>query len=210
MKQIKLNKIKANLERRKGERSTIRKLMLEAKTKIKTLTQDLYEWEQAQALIQQAAQQTLDEITVRLEAPVSLALSTVWPDNPYTFKLNIEIKNGQAKATPLFIRGENKVKLGDSTGDGAVDIASIALRLAVWAIKFPRTRPVIILEEPFPHLSPDKHQAAGKVLQQIAKELNIQLIMITFSKNLQDIADKKYKVTQNTKGESVVNIIEED
>ena len=59
-------------------------------------------------------------------------------------------------------------------------MAAFALRVASWSMQFPRTRDVLILDEPFKHLKGE--EANRKVLEmvkEISSKLGLQIIMVS-------------------------------
>ena len=75
-----------------------------------------------------------------------------------------------------------------------MDVASIALRLAVWSLGV--TSPVFILDEPFRNLhGQDLNEKASTMLQALSKKLGIQVIMAAADGNMIFAADRVFHVT---------------
>ena len=102
-----------------------------------------------------------------------------------------------------FERQGNLMKPLDSSGVGAIDVASFALRIAAWSIQFPKSRPVIILDEPFKFLDKSKHGRASEMLKELSLKLGLQFIIVTHEEGLTENADRIFKVS-NTKRTSKV------
>jgi DNA repair exonuclease SbcCD ATPase subunit len=75
----------------------------------------------------------------------------------------------------------DKVKIDPfSGGGGAIDVASFALRIALWSMQQPKTRPTLILDEPFKHLKGEvTNRKVLEMVNKISKKLNIQIIMVS-------------------------------
>ena len=69
-----------------------------------------------------------------------------------------------------------------------------ALRIACWSMQSPRTRPTIIIDEPFRNLSKKFHLPASQMLQEISDKLKIQFIISTHTATLADFADKRFDI----------------
>jgi DNA repair exonuclease SbcCD ATPase subunit len=82
----------------------------------------------------------------------------------------------------------------DAAGGGAVDVAAFALRVASWSMQRPRTRPVIILDEPMRFLSPDLQPKASDMLQELSQKLGLQFIIVTHEEELTQQVDKVFEV----------------
>ena len=108
--------------------------------------------EEAQIIIQNVAQKTQQELQYRLSDLCSLALKAVFA-NPYKLTVEFEIKRGKTECKLSFEKNGELFSPMDSSGGGAIDIASMALRIAIWSITSPKTRNTLILDEPFRFLS---------------------------------------------------------
>ena len=190
------------LERAKGNRVTIETQFKEARKNARGFTRDLENTDKALFIVQEVAQKTLKELEYRIGEVVSLALSAVF-DDPYKLVLISSIKRGKTEFSLFFERDGELVKPYDSSGGGAVDIASFALRIALWSLKNPRTRNTIILDEPFKMLSSDLTDKAGEMIKEISSRLGLQIIMVSHNESLIDISDKSFQVVMR-RGKSIV------
>ena len=180
-------------ETEKGRKKEILSQIEEVQENIISMGKEVIAIEQAQKIIQTVAQQTQEELKYNIEEIVTLALSAVFED-PYEFVIDFVQKRGRTEAKLLFKLGENMIDPLMASGGGPVDIAAFALRIAMWNIKHPRTRPIIILDEPFKFLSRDLQPKAGLMLSEISKKLGIQIIMVTHNEDLIDSADKVIRI----------------
>jgi len=55
---------------------------------------------------------------------------------------------------------------------------------------------VIILDEPFRFLSKDLQPRAGEIMRELSHRLNIQFIMVTHAKEMIEISDRVFEVSQ--------------
>ena len=109
---------------------------------------------------------------------VSLAIESVFND-PYEFKIEFVEKRGKTECEIWFIKNGEKLDPKTASGGGAVDVASFALRLALWNLKKPKSRNTLILDEPFKHLKGFEENV--KVIQTIkllSEKLGLQIIMV--------------------------------
>lgn len=148
----------------------------------------------AKGLVLSVAQQTQANIGTRISSLVSLALAAVF-DDPYQFKVAFVQRRGVTEADLLFVKDDNAADPMSSAGGGALDIASFALRLAVWSLA--KTRPLFILDEPFRNLSLDLQAKAGLMLKSLSEKLGIQVIMVSHNPEIISGADRVFRLTKN-------------
>jgi len=191
-----INNYRQKLERLKGQRDQLLENMEQTKSQINQNKREIRNTEDAQAIVQLVAQQTQQELEYHISELVSLALSSIY-DNPYTFKLKFEQKRSGTEAIPLFIRDNKEYKPGKQTGYGPVEVAAFALRIAIWNIKRPRSRNVIILDEPFASLDKMVQPKVGELLKTLSEKLNLQIIMTSHNNNLINDMDKIFETTIN-------------
>jgi len=90
----------------------------------------------------------------------------------------------------------------ESGGGGVADIASLALRIALWSIK--KTNPTIMLDEPCKFLhNPIYQEKASELLKEVSDRLGIQMIMVSDQQSLLKSADKVIEIV-NVNGISIV------
>ena len=85
------------------------------------------------------------------------------------------------------------------------DVISFGMRIALWAIKSPRSDSVFILDEPGKALG-ELLPKFAEVLNELSRKLGIQFIIITHDKALADLADKSYRVTKEKRISKVMEI----
>jgi DNA repair exonuclease SbcCD ATPase subunit len=128
-----------------------------------------------------------------------MALSSVFPD-PYTFNLRFVQRRNKTEADLVFMKGENETDdLLNTSGGGTADVASFALRVAVWSIK--QTRPIMLIDEAFRFLSLDLQEKASEMIKEIVNRLSIQVIMVSHLPGMVKAADCVINI-ENMKGVS--------
>jgi len=186
------------LERRKGERQGILRDIKETKKKISVMQSERKNLEDAQVIIQTVAQATQKELEYHVSELVSLALEAVFPD-PYQLHLDFELRRKRSEADLTFSKRDGeKIHPIDASGGGAVDVASCALRFSLWGLKPERTRPTIVLDEPFKFVNdPTRklHKKVATMLKMISEKLGVQIIIVTLSPEFIETADKVFETT---------------
>jgi len=188
-----ISEIRNELERRKGKKSQIELSILQTRKKLGTQKRDLKHHEQAREIIREAGLKTQQSLSFHISEITSLALSSVF-DDPYSLSVEFIHKRNKTECELKFLRGGQKADPMDSTGGGAVDIASFALRIASWSMSHPQLRNTIILDEPFKNLDKKLIEKGSAMLKEVSKKLGIQFIIVTHEDDLIASADKVFKV----------------
>jgi DNA repair exonuclease SbcCD ATPase subunit len=115
----------------------------------------------------------------RIARLVSRCLAAVFEEDPYEFGITFEQKAGRTHATLAFTRGGHTVDPTTAAGGGAVDVAAFALRTAALMLARPPRRRLLLLDEPFRFVSAEYRPAVRVMLESLAAELGIQIIMVT-------------------------------
>jgi DNA repair exonuclease SbcCD ATPase subunit len=153
------------------------------------------------------AEETQKKIEYQISNLVSLALSSVFPD-PYEFKLRFVMRRNKTEADLLFIKRGNEGKPIDVSGGGALDVASFALRIAVWSIK--PTNNVIIQDEPFHFLSRNLQAKCSQMIKMINQKKisgkRLQFIIVSHIPEITEAADCVFNITYEN-GISIVKKI---
>lgn len=188
-----LDEYKYAVERKIGQMEQIEKRISELEKDRVAYKKDAELSSKAQEIIQSVAKATQEELEYHISDLVSLALASVF-DNPYKLDVKFEIKRGKTECQLSFVRGDVSIHPMTASGGGAVDIASFGLRVALWSLSRPRTAPILLIDEPFKHLSRNMHGKASEMLSTISKRLGVQIIMVSHSDDLIDCADKTFIV----------------
>jgi len=130
-----------------------------------------------QRFIQEAAQLTLETISIRINSIVTRTLSSVLRD-PYEFCLEFKIAYGQLACSMFLERDGLIYNLKKQNGDGVVDLVALALRAAVIVLDRRKFRRLMILDEPAGAVSVNFQPLVGKLLEHLSEKLGMQIIMI--------------------------------
>lgn len=140
--------------------------------------------ERAQAIAQEVAASVQHQAHRRIADMVSRCLAAVF-DNPYTFRIRFERKRGKTEARLELERDGHPLDALSETGGGVVDVAAFALRLACLLMQRPPLRRLLVLDEPFKHLSPNYRPRVRELLITLSEELGVQIVMVTQDNELE-------------------------
>jgi len=198
-----LNKLQEEIQRIRGRYDIAVSNAKRARSDIRKSKAEQRNTEKAKVIIQTVAQKTQEQLEYRISELVTLAMKSIFPE-PYEMHLDFVKKRDKTEAEITFSKdGGEKINPMNASGGGVVDVAAFALRVTLWSLQNPKSRNVIILDEPFRFLSTDLQPKAGELLKEISERLGIQFIIITHEEELVESADKVFTVRQK-KGVSVV------
>lgn len=133
---------------------------------------------EAQVILQTLAQAVQQKAHAQISEVVSRCLSAVF-DTPYEFAIEFKRARGRTEASLRFKRGNLNVDPLTSSGGGVVDVAAFALRAACLVLHRPRLSKVLVLDEPFRFVSVQYQEAVRQMLDTIAQDMKVQIIMVT-------------------------------
>lgn len=164
---------------------------------------------QAKWIITETQKTTQERFKDRVEKLVTMAIKSVY-DRPLGFELIFERKRDKLECRPVIheIQNNNKEIYEDpenELGGGIIDICSFALRIVLWNMEKPKSRNVIILDEPGKNLG-DLIPLFGAMLREVSHGLKFQLIIITHDQAIMEIADRAWHVEHDGTESHVVMV----
>ncbi len=140
--------------------------------------------EEARQLIQAVAETVQASACKQVASIVTRCLKAVFKDEAYTFRVKFSQKRGKTEAELRFERDGMEIDPVEAAGLGCVDVASFALRLSSLMLTVPKRRRVLILDEPFKFLSKEFRPRVRRLMEKLASEMCVQIIMVTHSEEL--------------------------
>lgn len=148
------------------------------------LKEDSEHLQQALSTLQAVAEAVQQSAHEQVADIVTRCLRAVFDDFTYEFRIRFEQKRGKTEALLLLVKDGVEYDPVDSCGGGVLDVAAFALRLSCLVLSRPERRKLLVLDEPFRHLSSAYRPAAARVLELLSRELSVQLVMVTHSEEL--------------------------
>jgi RNase H-fold protein (predicted Holliday junction resolvase) len=172
------SKYRTKVDQKRGELLGLEKQLESLITQQKQLRKSQKHHLEAKEFIKVIGLKTQKEITYNINEITSMALSSVL-EEPYDLELEFVERRNKTECDIRLIRDDIKIHPFQG-GGGAVDIAAFALRVAAWAMQSPKSRNILILDEPFKHLKGEQtNQKMLAMLQEITKKLGIQILMVS-------------------------------
>lgn len=189
------------VDQRKGQQEKLESLISTIKKKLVIGNRKLRHHEQAREVIREVGLATQKQLQVQISELTSLAMESVF-DNPYKLIVEFIERRNKTECDLYFEREGNRIDPLGAAGGGTVDVAAFALRVASWAMKRPRPRNVLLLDEPFSRLKGRRaNLRALQMVHQISKDLRLQIIMVSDERVDRDLieqtADKVFDSRNN-------------
>lgn len=203
-----LKQIRNIFEQEKGKSKLLNNQINELKVGLKNLKREIKVCKKAGVIIRTVAQETQKLIESNISEIVTLALRSVF-SNPYTFHLKFIQKRNKTECNFFFERNKYKINPLLEAGGGVIDVASFALRVAIWVLLKPKYRNVLIFDEPFKNINDktrETHRRIAKIVKMLSDKLELQFIIITMIPELEEVADKTFELGLKNKVTKIFNI----
>ena len=194
--------LRRKLQIEMGKKAILEDQLAVGKRELKRLNRSVRLNEKAQVIVQEVIQLTQEKLKHHLSDISSLAMASIF-DEPYEVEIDFLPKRGKVEMDIWFVRDGERIHPLHATGGGAIDIASLSLRMSCWTLQNPKTRPILILDEPLKFLSRNLQKKASRLIKDISEKLDMQIIMNSHSPQLIDCADNVIKVEMKN-GQSYV------
>lgn len=192
---MKVSDLRSELDQRRGEQRQTQKNLQETRSRLSDHKESKQRHEEAREVIRKVGLKTQQALAFHVSDITSLALQSVFED-PYDLIVDFVKRRNKTECDLYFERNGNRLDPMQASGGGAVDVAAFALRVASWSMQRPRTRSVIILDEPMRFLSTGLQPKASDMFRQLSEKLGLQFIIVTHEEELTEQADKIFQVTK--------------
>lgn len=190
---MKTSEFRTRLNKLRGAQAKTESEVNICKTNIKNHRRSLMQHERAREIIKTVALATQEQLTYHISDVTTLALEAVFND-PYQLQVEFVQRRNKTECDLFFTRDDARMEPLDASGGGAVDVAAFALRIASWSMARPRSRNVIVLDEPLRFLSEDNQERASQMIKQLSEKLGLQFIIVTHNETLTAYADRVFQV----------------
>lgn len=174
------------------ERKILQKQIKKKKLRYSRLNREIEARLEAINILVELSKTIYQEVITKIESVVTLSIRYVY-DRPFEFKIKLEEKRNNIEAKFVLTEGEDEYEIKGDQGGGMINIISLAIRIVMWKIKEPKTRPFFSFDEPFYWLG-NYIEKAGRMLKYLADELELQILLLTHEPDLKDICDRMYRI----------------
>lgn len=133
----------------------------------------------ARDLVQKVSQQIQEQVHSRVAKLVTDCLRAVFGPEAYEFRVDFDRKRSKTEAQLVFVRDGETLDPLSACGGGVVDVTAFALRLACLLFSRPRKRKLLVLDESFKHVSSHYISNVAGLLEKLADEYGVQILLVT-------------------------------
>lgn len=175
-----LDTISSRVESLQHEAYATKRRLEQERQAFRLAQRSLKDAEHIRAKVQVVAQAIQQQAHTRIAGVVTTCLRTVFGENSYEFRIKFVQKRGKTEALLILMRDGQEIAdpINEDSG-GVVQIAAFALRLACLVLARPRLRRLLVLDEPFPHVSALYRPAVRQMLKQLSQDFDVQFVIVT-------------------------------
>ncbi len=127
-----------------------------------------------------------------LETLVSDGLSVVFGE-PLVVRIDDDERAGASTVNFKLVKDGVETGIMDAQGGGYVVVVAFLFRVLLILASVPPLRRILILDEPFAHVSPEFRQPLAEMIAELLERLDFQVIMVTQEREYVDAADVAYE-----------------
>lgn len=182
-----------------GRRDSCRETLDYKRERLEYHKQNAVRFEKTIEVLNTACELRRQELRERIDNLVTKGLRAVFDRPDYEFSFTMTIKGARLGATPM-LRSDYKdshiwTSVREGHGGGVADVVSFLLRVIVLTMTRPKVAPVLILDESFRHVSPDRLGGVAVLLKELTSSAGVQFLLVTHKPELLDAADTIYSAT---------------
>lgn len=169
----------------------------EIKTVIKNIKDDIDLLTKSSAVLKHLLDIMVKDEIERMSGLISYGLKSVFDDQDLTFSPSISKKKGkiyiELKTLNNDIEGDFK-----SFGGSVAVIESFLLRILCILKK--DLAKLMLLDETFAAVGEEYRENTARLIKELSKKLNLDILLVTHQKDFQINADNVYKIKESSKG----------
>lgn len=178
-----LKKIKQQLSALHNDYKVAQKQLKEESKEAKQKEQEYQDVQEALSILQTVAKTIQQQAHKKITELVTICLQFVFGSR-YSFGIIFHKKRNKTEAQLVFLKDDMEINPLEEAGGGVIDVASFALRLASLLLSRPKKAKLLILDEPFKHLSREYTKRIRMLLEKMSQEHNVQIILVTHDRLL--------------------------
>jgi len=192
----KVQHYREQVDRQKTEKELLEQQLQQQVLEIRRRKKHTENLIKARWVVSEVARLTQSKFTDYVESLVTMAIRSVF-DRPYQFLVDFQIKRNKSECYLSVQEGDWEPYVPkDEQGGGIVDVISFALRVVLWSLQKPRSRNLIVLDEPLKNMG-SLMAYGGEMLREISHRLGFQLLVVTHERQLADMGDRVWEVKHN-------------
>lgn len=193
----KINKLSSKYYKLLGEKEALESILELDEKKLEVYKKHVKCDEKVLDTLYAIAEIRKGDIKNKIEKLVTKGIRAVFDREDLEFKLEISISRGDVAVKPVIVCEYNNKTLEtdiiEGHGGGLGDVVSFVLRVVVLSLIRPQRARLLVLDEPFKHVSSEYLPAVAELMKELRKITKLQIIMVTHKSELAECADVIYK-----------------
>jgi len=182
------------LERASGAQEAVRKKMLEARERLLDASDDAKTLERVLDILGNMEGEWRRSFHKSLETLVSDGLSVVFGE-PLEVHIEDHERGGASTVEFTLLKDGVETSIMGAQGGGYVVVVAFLFRVLLVLSAVPPLRRLLMLDEPFAHVSPEFRNALADMIAELMEKLDFQVIMVTQDREYADASDMAYEFT---------------
>lgn len=199
-----LRALRLELERKAGARDVVEAAVAKYEADVAKAVDDAETAKKGTEVLQAAIEMRRQQLHERVETLVTRGLRAVFRRADMEFFFEARVHGGVVGILPALrstFRGQPiEVGIVDGHGGGVADVISFLLRVVVLSLARPKLSPVLVLDEPFRHVSLEYLRGCATLLRELNRTAGIQFVLVTHKPDLLDAADVVYRTVVDDTG----------
>lgn len=191
-----LRQMRSEFDRKLGEAQAVNRRKKQITVEIESLSTETELMANVSGVLQQLSRSVQERFLGSIANLVSDGLSSVFKTQ---IKLLItpEVRNRQVTLDFNLENDDGTITpVTDARGGGLVTLCGVIFQMIMVRLMRDSVRQVIILDEPFAHLSDEYQPAAGELLRSMSQDLDIQVILVSHQSEVNEYADVIYQLSR--------------
>lgn len=189
--------LRLELERKAGARDVVEAALAKYEGDVARAVDDADTARKGSEVLQAAIELRRAELRDRVESLVTRGLRAVFRRADMEFFFEARVHGGIVGILPALrstFRGQPiEAGIVEGHGGGVADVISFLLRVVVLSLARPKLALVLVLDEPFRHVSTEYLRGCATLLRELSRTAGIQFILVTHKPDLLDAADVVYR-----------------
>lgn len=149
--------------------------------------------DEAQLILQALEEKWRGSAGGALADVVSYGLSVVFGE-PFELNIDSKVSRGVASTELSLTTSGLRTPIKNAKGGSVLNVLSFLLHTIITTSSKPLLRPVLVLDEPFSHVSAEYRPQVCALLRELCHRLGLQMIIVSHEPELLDAADVAYLV----------------
>lgn len=188
----------------RGQRDMLDKQVSDCQGRLRQANEQSGYHDEAQMILQALEEKWRGNAGGALASVVSYGLSVVFGE-PYELNIDSKVSRGVASTELTLTKSGLRTPIKNAKGGSVLNVLSFLFHTILTTSSKPRLRPILVLDEPFSHVSAEYRPQVCALLRELCHRLGLQMIIVSHEEELLEAADVAYLV-ELPEGKTAANV----